>query len=397
MDKKIQVNTTSINTRLNDPVAGDQQAKYLKRGLTYISNDDAVIPRDAGGNIIFNEGANSNPLLIIDPVAEQIQLNSALKILKTSFQYYKFPVSVTATQNPDLNVDFDLNQDPVYARYKPSENRFINATGIPSGILLDEIVEGNPQTSVNTYYITKDIKNSGVDIRIRAKISHYFLASSGFGTCYFTLMQSGPNKPINRYFRPGPNSSYASIPVSNPYNNDIANRASQFLNAVNSYVDSAKTRINLLPGGPPKAALTNHFNLIKSKIPNDIQSVAIPGYRLNQTLVALFILPITSQAVVFADLQDDYNNTTSILSLYGDLIIQAAQVDGPVPGSINPGETQILYIDEIIPNSQFDAGDSFGIGAFAGQEEQHTIFSEQTYMVVTNASKNVDEWNQPVG
>jgi hypothetical protein len=391
------MNITDIKTTqlLVDPVRFRTESPYRLNGLTVMSNNPNIVSRDDRGNIILQEAKEDNQLLIIETVRKQIQKRSFLDAVDTNFEYFSFPATIRPSV-ADVNINIELDQDPVYARYKPSENRFINAGGIPSGILLDEIVEGNPQTSVNTYYITKDIKNSGVDIRIRVKISHYFLASSGFGTCYFTLMQSGPNKPINRYFRPGPNSSYASIPVSNPYNNDIANRASQFLNAVNSYVDSAKTRINLLPSGPPKAALTNHFNSIKSKIPNDIQSVAIPGYRLNQTLVALFILPITSQAVIFADLRDDYNNTTSILSLYGDLIIQAAQVDGSVPGSINPGETQILYIDEIIPNSQFDVGDSFGIGAFAGQEEQHTIFSEQTYMVVTDASKNVDEWNQPV-
>jgi hypothetical protein len=379
-----------------DPVNQKVQAKYRLDGLTYISNDTNIIPRDEAGNIKMTEGSNDNPLLIIDPVTEQIATNSLLRVLDTRFQYYKFPVEVQTGDNLNLNVDLTLDIDPVYARYKPSENATVNAGGIPSGILLDQIVEGVPQTVTNTYYITKDVKNSGVDIRIRIKISHYFLAASGFGTCYFTLMQGGPNKPLNRYFRPGPNLAYASA-ASNPYNNDIAFRASQFLTRANSYIDSAKTRINLLPPGPPKTALITHFDAMKSKIPTDIQSVVIPGYRIDPNLITLFISNVTSGAVILADLRNDYDNTIAVLTLYRDVLLQAAQVDEPIFGSITSGETQILYIDEVIPNSQFDIGDYFGIGAYAGQPDQHTIFSEQTYMVVTDAAKNVDEWNQPVG
>jgi hypothetical protein len=390
---------------LLDPITQKAQARYRKDGLTYISNDINVMPRDEAGNIIMNEGATNNPLLVIEPAAERITTDSILRVLDTRFQYYKFPVQVRASGSLNLDINLAIDTDPVYARYKPSENASMNAAGIPSGILLDQVVEGIPQTNVNTYYITKELKNSGVDIRIRAKISHYFLAVSGFGTCYFTLMINGPNKPLdqnpprNRYFRPGYDASpntYASTGI-NIYNNDIAIRASQFLTRVNSYINLAKTRINLLPAGPPKTALTNHFDAMKSKIPTDIQSVVIPGYRIDQNLVALFISPITSEGVILADLRDDYNNAASVLTSYGSLIVQAAQVDQPIFGSINIGETQILYIDEVIPNSDFDAGDSISIGAYAGQAEQHTIFSEQTYMVVTDASKNVDEWNQPVG
>ena len=75
------IKRNSQNSRLNDPVAGDQQAKYIKRGLTYISNNTAIIPRDSGGNIVLNESATDNPMLYIDPVAEQITMNSALKVL----------------------------------------------------------------------------------------------------------------------------------------------------------------------------------------------------------------------------------------------------------------------------------------------------------------------------
>ena len=378
-----------------DPIAQRAQARYRKDGLTYLSNNVNIMPRDEAGNIIMNEGASDNPLLIIEPTAEKVTTNSLLRVLDTRFQYYKFPVQVRSTGSLNLDINLDINTDPVYARYKPSEDRTINAAGIPSGIFMDQLVEGLSQTEPNTYYVTKEVKNSGVDLRIRVKISHYFLSAGGFGTCYFTLMRGGPNKPLDRYYRPGQNQTYASTSTTNPYDLDIAIAASQFLNRANTYIDRAKTRINSLPAGPQKDALTTHFDAMKVRIPSDIQSVVVPGYRIDPNLITLYNASVTTNLVLFADLKDEYDQSLAALSSYRIGLIQAAR-SRPELGSINSGETQILYIDEVIPNSEFDIGDTFAIGAFAGQADQHTIFAEQSYMVVTDASKNVDVWNQPV-
>lgn len=379
-----------------DPIAQRAQARYRQEGLTYLSNNINIMPRDEAGNIIMNEGVDNNPLLIIEAAAEKVTTNSLLRVLDTRFQYYKFPVQVRSTGSLNLDINLDINTDPVYARYKPLENSTINAAGIPSGIFMDQLVEGLPQIQPNTYYVSKEVKNSGVDLRIRAKISHYFLSSGGFGTCYFTLMRGGPNKPLDRYYRPGQNQTYASTSTTNPYDFDIAIGASQFLTRANTYIDLAKTRINTLPAGPQKDVLTTHFDAMKVRIPSDIQSVVIPGYRIDPNLITLYGSSITNNLVLFADLKDEYDQSLAALSSYRIGLIQAADIDEPVYGSINSGETQILYIDEVIPNSEFDIGDTFAIGAFAGQADQHTIFAEQSYMVVTDASKNVDVWNQPV-
>ena len=61
-----------------DPIAQRAQARYRQEGLTYLSNNVNVIPRDEAGNIIMNEGADNNPLLIIEPTAEKITTNSLL-------------------------------------------------------------------------------------------------------------------------------------------------------------------------------------------------------------------------------------------------------------------------------------------------------------------------------
>ena len=278
------IKRNSQNSRLNDPVAGDQQAKYIKRGLTYISNNTAIIPRDSGGNIVLNESATDNPMLYIDPVAEQITMNSALKVLDTRFKYYKFPVTVNATTTTDLNTDITLDSDIVYARYKPSEDRTINAGTVFSGILIDELEDGQPQKTANTYYITKAVKNAGVDLRFRIKINHRYdapLPTSNPSTVAFTIMKQGPNYPLNRtylgqYSRTGQDGRWS---VMQPY------------------------------------------------------------------------------------------------------------------------EVWDTYIDVTIPNSEFEIGDTFGIGSLSSIEGNsffHTIGAEQTYWVITDASKNVDEWNQPL-
>jgi hypothetical protein len=296
MADKLSSNTNRTFKKF-DPISLDQQARYQQDGITYISNDTNIIPRDEAGNIQLSEGATNNPLLIIDSVTERITTKSALRVLDTRFEYYKFPVQVKATTTGSATFDLTGSEfDLIYARYKPSENRVINAGGEPSGILMDEVVDGVPQTVTNSYYITKEIKNSGANLRIRVKLSHRFSSDDlgGYGTAYFTIMRNGPNKTLDRYYRP-----VQITGTGNEGNETYANGR------------------------------------------------AVPG--------------------------EEY-----------------------VFGAIAPGETQNLFINEIILNSEFEIGDTFSVGAYAGQAEQHSIISEQTYMVITDASKNVDEWNQEI-
>ena len=152
----------------------ERSAKYIQKGLTVVSADTSIHPRDDAGNIILHENSTTNPLLIIEPNTVRVSTNSIIRVLDTRFQYYNFPVSVTTipTQNLDTNITIDL--DTVYARYKPSENRRVLSGTDYSGILMDEIEDGNSQKNISSYYITKEIKNSGKDIRFRIKLQHRF-------------------------------------------------------------------------------------------------------------------------------------------------------------------------------------------------------------------------------
>ena len=282
-----------INVKI-DAIDIDRQVKYQVDGLTRISNNQSVVPRDANGNISLEENVTTNPLLIIEPMTTKITTKSLLRVLDTQFNYYSFPVSIEfddASIDLDLNVDLQL-PDPVFARYRPSENRPILATPDYSGILIDEVQEGLSQQTTNTYTISKDIKNSGVDLRFRIKLQH-------------------------RYDEPGG---------------------------------------GVLPGGVVLTPFgTAFFSIIKAS-----------EQGLDRTYRT-------------------FENTSEFRP--------------NIPGSINQYEVQNLEVDIVIPNSEFEIGDRFGIGAKAGQNnatEFHTINALQSYWVITDASKNVDLWNQEI-
>lgn len=277
--------------KLLDPVKFQQVIKY-QGNLTLTSNDTNIIPRDEAGNIQLQEESDTNPLLIIEPVATKITLKSVLKVLDTRFQYFKFPVTVTATEET-ANLDVDLtieSVDTTYARYRPSEARRIN---LPigtwsdaakfSGILMDFVEDGAPQKSANQYQITKEIKESGIDLRFRIKIEHDFKSDSAiYGTSYFSIIKNSPNTGLNKLFK-----------------------------------------------GP-------------------------------------------------------FANESAINGKWGE---------------IYQNEVQTLNLDLTILNSEFEIGDYLSIGAFAGQNNDsafHTINPVQSYWSITDASKNVDEWNQEI-
>jgi len=277
-----QANTDSINI--------DKQLKYQKDGLTSISNNESIMPRDANGNIILQQDGTANPLLIIEPTANKITNKSMMRILDTQFKYFKFPPRTTIVDEEpvDLDLDLDLQSlDAAFARYRPSEDRPIIAGTDYAGILMDEVQDGIPQQSPNTYTITKDLKNSGIDLRFRIKLQHRYTSTSGiltngYGTAYFSIIRVS-EEGLDREFRTFEN-----------------------------------------PGSEPN-----------------------------------------------------------------------------IPGSIYPGaaNAQTELIDIIIPNSEFEIGDRFGIGAKAGQNndtQYHTINALQSYWVITDASKNVDLWNQEI-
>jgi hypothetical protein len=277
-----ELNTSALSKL--DAFAAIRQTEYQRDGLTKLSNNDSVVIRDENGNIVLQGGTEKNQLLVIEPTTQRITNASMLRVLNTQFTYFKFPARTTVIEEESVDLDLDLDLqtlDTVFARYRPSEDQKIIAADIYSGILMDEVQDGLPQQTPNTYTITKDLKNSGIDLRFRIKLRHQYDAPTGYGTAYFSIIKSGEDG-LKRDYRTFENTSEV--------------------------------------------------------IPN-------------------------------------------------------------IPGSINRSEIQNLEIDIVIPNSEFEIGDKFGIGAKAGQNndtQYHTIDALQSYWVISDASKNVDLWNQEI-
>ena len=276
-----------------DPRIVENQTKYQKNGLTFQSNNNSIVPRNQAGNIKLQESATDNPLLIVEAASTKILNNSVLKVIDTQFNYFKFPATTRIVDTDDVDIDLDLDltveqesEDVIYARYKPSENRKIlsdlTGQGIPSGILIDELEEGQIQKRPNNYYITKQIKESGADLRFRVKINfRYDSDASDFNTTYFYISRSGPDKYLQRDY------------------------------------------------------------------------------------------------IQYFDFDDPYAGG----------------------GKISQYQVQNAYKDVVIVNSEFEVGDTFSITALAGINDPNkysTINATQTYWSITDASKNVDEWNREI-
>ena len=150
------------------PIANpEEQARYYSLGMTYMSDNQSIIPRDLAGNILFEESALVKPLLIIEPVAEQITTISTLRVLDTAFQYYKFPVSVNVTSSIDIDLDFDIQAIDVEV-----EDLISTRLTIPARVGLEDQPQtqrallagisrlpfvGGEQEEIGTFTITPDI------------------------------------------------------------------------------------------------------------------------------------------------------------------------------------------------------------------------------------------------
>jgi hypothetical protein len=199
---------TKTVSLIKDSIAVDLQVKYQNQGLTYVSNNVNVIPRNENGNIALQEGVDNNPLLIIEPAVNRITTKSMLRVLDTQFKYFKFPARTTVVDEDvvDLDLDLDLQSlDPVFARYRPSEDQRI-PIGDYSGIEMSEVQDGLSQQFPNTYTISKDLKNSRADLRFRIKLQHRYDAPSGYGTAFFSIIKTS-EQGLNREYRTFENTS----------------------------------------------------------------------------------------------------------------------------------------------------------------------------------------------
>ena len=367
---------------------------YLQNGLTAVSNNTAIIPRDSAGNIIITENSIDNPLLIIEPTARQINKQSFLNTVQTRFQYFSFPAIVFATgsfEPATINLD-DILIDPVYSRYKPTESRRIQIA-TPSGILMDELVDGNPTQKINRYFINKEIKNSGANLRFRIKLQHRFDTpnSADIGTAFFYIGKTTTQDGSNRTYL-GPF-----------YNSNFENTQQQeaFVQLINDIIINANEYCTLGQTNASDAEVKATFILI-SDSSSPINSIILSSTFIDSLKNVLQDDPLNGLEPASRSNLINTNNQIDILrpNLRSTLLTQLDnyldQIQQATPGRIGQYGVQDLYIDVTIPNSSFTQGDVFGITAVCNINEEfkfHTINADTSYWSVTNADKVVDEWN----
>jgi hypothetical protein len=187
---------------IKDPIYVSQISKYINDGLTVTSNNTDIMPRDIAGNIIVQE----NSYLVIETNSFNINNSAVLDLLNTRFNYFKFPARTIIKDLPDIDINIDI--DPVFARYKPpygyGEGEILfNATSYDP-VDFSEVVEGLPQVSPSSYTITKEIKESGIDLRFRSKINYRVDSDLPEQFAGFSIIKSGPDYAPNPEFRKFP-------------------------------------------------------------------------------------------------------------------------------------------------------------------------------------------------
>ncbi len=176
-----------------DSVSLRQDSFYEEKGITALSNDNVVVPRDLAGNILAQ---TTSSLLVIEAITTNVLAESVLPLLDTQFNYFKFPAR-TAVVDETLDLDLDLNLDlsleleseiatvesniPLTpSTYKPSANQQVSkiskdsldGTKTEAQIVeLSNVTQGPPQQYKNAFTITQDLIEQGKDLKVTGVIT----------------------------------------------------------------------------------------------------------------------------------------------------------------------------------------------------------------------------------
>ena len=161
---------TAINNQLAAQAINEEQAAYyINNGLTVVSNNTDIVPRDAAGNVIVQDES----YIVIETNSFNIDNISMLKVLDTQFNYFKFPVSVN---REFLDPNFEFNFDNISA--KLTVPTAVDAKGQPVNFV-----------RINTSYDSTWFYNDGGDMGAAAGQT-----ASGFRQVTFTGgFQNTPN------------------------------------------------------------------------------------------------------------------------------------------------------------------------------------------------------------
>jgi hypothetical protein len=298
---------------LLDPIALQQTSKYIKDGLTVVSNNTDIIPRDVNGNIVVQSGS----YMVIEPNSFNFDSKPMLDILDTRFNYFSFPVQITS--NPiDVDVSFDF--DNISANYiipVPTDSQGqpqnlqridLSYTGSnwyygdrPSNGGLKELqFTGGIQENVNSYTITEDVlntltqQNKTLKFTIQIQWTPSINARTGFRTEIFRRNPKSYNplpSPFIIYKEANASPSGQVDSSTNPFG--FADSDYPFLQ-LTYIVDMNNTRkgdvysIRTVSGNPSWILAQNcAWDIDVVDIPNPVDNLYANVYSINQDTVIL--------------------------------------------------------------------------------------------------------------
>ena len=158
---------------MSDSVSLRQDSFYDEKGITALSNNNTVVPRNTGGNVLVQ---TTSSLLIIEAITTNVLAEAVLPLLNTQFNYFKFPAR-TAVVDETLDLDLDLNLDleseletlsetittpttpTLPSEYKPGSDQRIplGDWGNTSIIDFSRVITGPPQIQPNSLVITQEL------------------------------------------------------------------------------------------------------------------------------------------------------------------------------------------------------------------------------------------------
>jgi hypothetical protein len=235
ISKPIKENNFVLNNAKLDSNKTAFSSTYQSKGITYRSNDPAVVQRDEAGNVILLEG-EKNQLLRIEPIATNITTTSMLKVLDTQFTYFKFPTTypIETTLDLDLDIDINLDQDlnlelklPVATDPKNQPNPWdrIN-TSYESDWFYGDILSsgfrelpftGGTQPRVNAYTLTKSTIDElrRLDKTLKFTIQTQYVSTFTEGNTGFSLqLNRGNIKSYRPWLFPIPEIRTLATPTS---------------------------------------------------------------------------------------------------------------------------------------------------------------------------------------
>lgn len=390
-------NTTPVFTPGGNLVPSQQTnppgaVPYIENGLVYQSNNPDFVERDDNGNIIVNQGATDNQNLVLEATSLRYVNSSVIRNIDTRFKYFRFPAENVAV--PDISFEgFGIDDlvDLVYAKYRPSEDWTMSSTTRYSGVLMDTVLDGQPQLNTNAYTITPEIKELAVDgLRMRIRLAHRY---TSYG---INLANSrwDPNFGVVK-------ASYSDL---SDFIRNIVIRESDWNNVEGGTALIYYNRFVFDNRGDLDAAvdaLVDYYMDTFFYPQADAEEIASTA----RTRYTTIFLNQSSIGTVYFSLIKREFETGNVIRDFRELTAAAGQQTAFIDANI----TKISEYDIIIPNEDFQDGDQFNIGALVGQfddipytENQsgrvsiHTLLQSPTQWSITDASQNVDENNNEI-